>query len=183
MSRFTVCRSYISHCVSKCVMSFCLLNDYIWINARGCVQMQEHLVMGGGPRSPGPYKGFFSRPASSDLGVIAGCPGLRTRTSFLGLGCIYGWIGGYWSHKCTVANRRCTSSVASRPLCRVRPTSLCTGPTWPDLSNLHTAMTADLMMDIMSSNSDREVSSCGFCAVKIIVSIQYSWMDTMNDFH
>ena len=25
---FTVCRSYISHCVSKCVMSFCLLNDY-----------------------------------------------------------------------------------------------------------------------------------------------------------
>ena len=27
---FTVCRSYISHCVSKCVMSFCLLNDY-WL--------------------------------------------------------------------------------------------------------------------------------------------------------
>jgi len=26
----TVCRSYISHCVSKCVMSFCLLNDY-WL--------------------------------------------------------------------------------------------------------------------------------------------------------
>jgi len=40
--------------------------------------MQEHFVMDGGPRSPGPYKGFFSRPASSDLGVIAGCPGLRT---------------------------------------------------------------------------------------------------------
>jgi len=27
---FTVCRSYISHCVSKCIMSFCLLNDY-WL--------------------------------------------------------------------------------------------------------------------------------------------------------
>jgi len=40
--------------------------------------MQEHFVMDGGPRSPGPYTGFFSRPASSDLGVIAGCPGLRT---------------------------------------------------------------------------------------------------------
>jgi len=26
--RFTVCRSYVSHCVSKIVMSFCLLNDY-----------------------------------------------------------------------------------------------------------------------------------------------------------
>jgi len=27
---FTVCRSYTSHCVSKSVMSFCLLNDY-WL--------------------------------------------------------------------------------------------------------------------------------------------------------
>ena len=26
---FTVCRSYISHCVSKCVISFCLLNDWL----------------------------------------------------------------------------------------------------------------------------------------------------------
>jgi len=39
------------------------------------------------------------------------------------------------------------------------------GTTWPDLSNQHIAMTANLMMDIMSSNSDREVSSCDFCAV------------------
>jgi len=32
---FTVCHSYISHCVSKCVMSFCQLNDYWltdWLN-------------------------------------------------------------------------------------------------------------------------------------------------------
>ena len=28
---FTVCRSYISYCVSKSVMSFCLLNDY-WLS-------------------------------------------------------------------------------------------------------------------------------------------------------
>jgi len=27
---FTVCRSYICHCVSKCIMSFCLLNEY-WL--------------------------------------------------------------------------------------------------------------------------------------------------------
>jgi len=63
------------------------------------------------------------------------------------------------------------------------------GPTWPDLSNQHSAMTANLMMDIMSSSSDREVSSYGFCAVKIIVSIQYSqsiprtvvtWFETLT---
>jgi len=51
------------------------------------------------------------------------------------------------------------------------------GSTWPDLSNQHTAMTADLMMNIMSSNTDREVSSCDFCAVKIahdVVSCSHS---------
>jgi len=75
-------------------------------------------------------------------------------------------------------------SVASRPWARSGH-----GPTFgydrsgqrPDLSNQHTTMTANLMMDIMSSNSDREVSSCGFCAVKIIVSIQYGLLRKLTE--
>jgi len=63
---------------------------------------------------------------------------------------------------------------------------------WPNVARPirpATAMRANLMMDIMSSKSDREVSSCGFCAVKIIVSIQYShsipctvvpWFETLT---
>jgi len=45
MLRFVVCRSYISNCVSKCVMSFCLINNYWLIDWLIDWQRQEKVVM------------------------------------------------------------------------------------------------------------------------------------------
>ena len=49
---FTVCRSYISHCVSKCVMSSCLLNDFYWLidwlidlPLNGCASVCMHVYV------------------------------------------------------------------------------------------------------------------------------------------
>ena len=49
----------------------------------------------------------------------------------------------------------------ARPLDMIGRTN---GPTWPDLSNQHTAMTADLMIDHIH-NSDHEFNASDFCAL------------------
>jgi len=63
----TVCRSYISHCVSKCVMSFCLLNDYWLIDWWKSMEKGENWP----PRHPTTLNGWSPKFIQATMSAIS----------------------------------------------------------------------------------------------------------------